>query len=90
MSSSDLAKILDRFDTLENKVDLIDGKSERTWRAIAGDQATHSKGLGERVEENEKVIESFKRDRTKAGALIGAALMILGAFGAKIIEYFKN
>lgn len=78
------------FDKIFDRLDKIEDKTERTWRAIAGDDATHSPGLGSRVEKNEGDIVSLKRDRTKAGALIGAALLILGAFGARIIEYFKG
>lgn len=83
MSHSEIEEILAKLEQLEGKVD-------RTWRAIAGDDATHSKGLGQRVDENETDIRSLKQDRTKAGAIIGAILMILGAFGAKIIELFRQ
>ena len=83
MSRSEIEEILAKLEQLERKVD-------RTWRAIAGDTVAHSKGLGQRVDENEGDIRSLKKDRTKAGAIIGAILMILGAFGAKIIELFRQ
>lgn len=91
MSESEFhQRIFDKLEKLELKIDAIDTKSERSWRAIVGDEATHSKGLGVRVEQAETDIGSLKKDRTKAGALIGAALMVLGAFGAKIIEYLRS
>jgi len=83
MSSSETSKILDKLENLEDKV-------ERTWRAVAGDEATHSKGLGERVEENENDIRSLKKDRTKVGAFFAALFAILGALGIKIIDFFKD
>jgi len=90
MNQSESSQILDELEKLTEKVDKIDDKSERTWRAIAGDEAIHSKGLGERVEENEYDIRSLKKDRTKVGAFVAALFAILGALGIKIIDVFKN
>lgn len=78
------------YDKLCAKLDRLEDKTERTWRAIVGDADTHSQGIGQRVDQAEKEIALLKRDRTKAGALIGASLMILGAFGSKIIEWIRN